>query len=251
MVRAGQGVRIRVEGLEFSYPGRPVLRGITAEIPAGSLTAVLGPNGSGKTTLLRLMAGVLKARRGVVYLDGKAAAERELRRVLGYVPQRAAPFGRLRAIDLVVSSRRPLMGLYPSKADYQKAEEALKLVGALHLRDRFLEELSGGELQLVLIARALAVEPRVLLLDEPLNNLDVKNQIKVMDLLKEISRRATVVAVLHDLNMAYRYADYAVFMKNGEIYAIGPAEEVFAEEVIEKVYEVRPKILREHRAILF
>ena len=246
-------VRVRVEGVEFSYPGRPVLKGITVDIPPNAVTAILGPNGSGKTTLLRVIAGVLKAKRGVVYVDGKSTRElgKDLYKQLGYVPQRISPAGRLRAIDLVVSSRRPHIVLYPSARDYEKAEEALKLVGASHLRDRFLEELSGGELQLVLIARALAVEPKVLLLDEPLNNLDVRNQLRVMALLRDLSKTRTVIAVLHDLSIAYRYADYAVFMRDGEIYAAGPVEEVFSEDVVEAVYGVRPLILRGHKAVVF
>ncbi|MEM3963209.1 MAG: ABC transporter ATP-binding protein [Nitrososphaerota archaeon] len=246
-------VRVRVEGVEFSYPGRPVLKGITVDIPPNAVTAILGPNGSGKTTLLRVIAGVLRAKRGVVYVNGRSTRElgKELYKQLGYVPQRISPTGRLRAIDLVVSSRKPHMMLYPSARDYEKAEEALKLVGASHLRDRFLEELSGGELQLVLIARALAVEPRVLLLDEPLNNLDVRNQLRIMSILKDLSKTATVIAVLHDLNIAYKYADYAIFMKDGEIHAAGPVEGTFSEDVLEAVYGVRPLILREHKGVLF
>jgi iron complex transport system ATP-binding protein len=143
------------------------------------------------------------------------------------------------------------MGFLPSAEDYKAVEEALRTVGAWHLKDRVLEELSGGELQLVLIAKALALKPKVLLLDEPLNNLDVKNQLAILRLLRRLSAKASVVAVLHDINMAYRYADYVIFMKKGVIHVAGPTKEVFTEEVIEKIYDVPAKILREHRIVIF
>lgn len=121
--------------------------------------------------------------------------------------------------------------------------EALKKRG--HLRDRFLEELSGGEFRLILLARAPAVEPRVLLLDEPFNNLNLRHQLEVASLLRKLSSDVTVMAVLHDLNMALRYADYAIFMSRGEVYAAGPTKAVFREDVIYDVYGVKTKILWE------
>ncbi|ABL87396.1 ABC transporter related protein [Pyrobaculum islandicum DSM 4184] len=243
-------VSIRIEGVEFSYPSRPALRGVTVEIPPRSFTAVLGPNGAGKSTLMKIMASVLKPRRGAVYFDGRIPRREELYKMVGYVPQRATPGGRLRVIDLVVSSRKPYFRFFPTARDYKAAEEALKRVGVSHLRDRFLEELSGGEFQLVLLARALAVEPRVLLLDEPFNNLDLRHQLEVASLLRKLSSDVTVVAVLHDLNMALRYADYAIFMSRGEVYAAGPTKAVFREDVIYDVYGVKTKILWEIPAVI-
>jgi iron complex transport system ATP-binding protein len=246
-------VNIKVEGVTFSYSSTPALRGVTVEIPPRTFTAVLGPNGSGKTTLLRVMAKILKPHGGAVYVEGREVRKwgNNLYKVLGYVPQRVAPIGRIRVYDFVLSGRKPHMGFLPSAEDYKAVEEALRTVGAWHLKDRVLEELSGGELQLVLIAKALALKPKVLLLDEPLNNLDVKNQLAILRLMRRLSAEASVVAVLHDINMAYRYADYVIFMKKGVIHVAGPTEEVFTEEVIEKIYDVPVKILREHRIVIF
>jgi iron complex transport system ATP-binding protein len=246
-------VNIKVEGVTFSYSSTPALRGVTVEIPPRTFTAVLGPNGSGKTTLLRVMAKILKPHGGAVYVEGREVRKwgNNLYKVLGYVPQRVAPIGRIRVYDFVLSGRKPHMGFFPSAEDYKAVEEALRTVGAWHLKDRVLEELSGGELQLVLIAKALALKPKALLLDEPLNNLDVKNQLAILRLMRRLSAEASVVAVLHDINVAYRYADYVIFMKKGVIHVAGPTEEVFTEEVIEKIYDVPVKILREHRTVIF
>jgi len=246
-------VNIKVEGVTFSYSSTPALRGVTVEIPPRTFTAVLGPNGSGKTTLLRVMAKILRPHGGAVYVEGKEVRKwgNNLYKVLGYVPQRVAPTGRIRVYDFVLSGRKPHMDFLPSAEDYKAVEEALRTVGAWHLKDRVLEELSSGELQLVLIAKALALKPKALLLDEPLNNLDVKNQLAILRLMRRLSAEATVVAVLHDINMAYRYADYAIFMKKGVIHVAGPTEEVFTEEVIEKIYDVPVKLLREHRIVIF
>ena len=246
-------VNIKVEGVTFSYSSTPALRGVTVEIPPRTFTAVLGPNGSGKTTLLRVMAKILKPHGGAVYVEGREVRKwgNNLYKVLGYVPQRVAPIGRIRVYDFVLSGRKPHMGFFPSAEDYKAVEETLRTVGAWHLKDRVLEELSGGELQLVLIAKALALKPKALLLDEPLNNLDVKNQLAILRLMRRLSAEASVVAVLHDINVAYRYADYVIFMKKGVIHVAGPTEEVFTEEVIEKIYDVPVKILREHRTVIF
>jgi ABC-type cobalamin/Fe3+-siderophores transport systems, ATPase components len=134
-------VNIKVEGVTFSYSSTPALRGVTVEIPPRTFTAALGPNGSGKTTLLRVMAKILKPHGGAVYVEGREVRKwgNNLYKVLGYVPQRVAPTGRIRVYDFVLSGRKPHMGFLPSTEDYKAVEEALRTVGAWHLKDRVLE----------------------------------------------------------------------------------------------------------------
>lgn len=244
-------MKIKILDVEFSYRSRKALRGVTLEIPERSFTVLLGPNGAGKTTLLRVVANLLKPKRGVVYIDGRALGEvKDLHNKFGYVPQRVAPGGRIPVFEFLLSSLRPF-AVYHSREDVERVLRVVEMLGLGGLVERPLEELSGGELQLVLIARAVVSGPEVVLLDEPLSNLDVRNQIRVMDFLRRLSKEATVVASLHDLNMAYRYGDYAVFLKDGVVYAAGRVAEVFREDVIDQVFGTKSVVLPEYRAVVF
>jgi len=248
-------VLLRVDGVEFSYRSVEALRGVRFEVERGEVISVVGPNGSGKTTLLRVIDGILKPRRGSVYIDGRSVhgmGRRELAKVFGYVPQRLEGVHPITVLDFVVSGRRGYMLFAPTKHDFDKALEALREVGAEDRAYRRLTELSGGELQLVLIARALAAEPRVLLLDEPTANLDLRHQVEVLELLRGVAKNkgVAVVMALHDLTQAYRYSDKVVMMRRGEVYAAGKPEEVITEENVYSVYGVRVRIYREEGAVI-
>ncbi|ACS33321.1 ABC transporter ATP-binding protein [Thermococcus gammatolerans] len=233
---------IETRNLRFSYGEREVLRGISLEVGEGEFVAILGPNGAGKSTLLKCLAGILRCE-GVFLKDRSVRdySPKELSRVLAYVPQRVEP-GFLTVFDTVLLGRRPYMGLTPSEKDLEVVEEALKRLGIEELALKRTNEISGGELQKVSIARALAQEPEILLMDEPTNNLDLKSQLEVMRLARELAKGGkTVIMVMHDVNLALRFARRFVFMKDGRKIADGGLE-VLSEKLFEEVYGVRVEI---------
>ncbi len=242
-------VKISIKGLTFSYRSAPTLKGVTLEVHEGEVLSLVGPNGAGKTTLLKCINGILKPRIGVIMLDERNLNEydgRELGKKLGYVPQVEYSHFPLTVFDAVLMGRRPYLRWWrPSKKDLEKVVEALKLVGIEHIAMRYVNELSGGQRQAVLIARALAQDPEVLLLDEPTSNLDVKHQIMIMELIRKLTRdrRVTVIMAIHDLNLAARYSDKMVMLKDGTIYAQGNPHEVLTPENVLAVYGVKASIL--------
>jgi len=233
---------IETKNLRFSYNGMEVLKGIDFKGEKGEFIAVLGPNGAGKTTFLRCLAGILDCRG--VFVRGKPLNEyspKELARILAYVPQRVEP-SFLTVFDTVLLGRRPYMGLTPSRSDLKSVEEALKKLGIEHLSLKRTKEISGGELQKVSIARALAQEPQILLMDEPTNNLDLRSQLEVMRLARELANEGkTVVTVMHDVNLALRFAKRFIFMKDGKKIADGGLK-VLNERLFEEVYGVKVEI---------
>ncbi len=233
---------IEAKNLHFSYGEHEVLKGIDLEVSEGEFVAILGPNGAGKSTFLRCIAGILKCEG--VFLKDKPLLDyspRELSRTLAYVPQRIEP-GFLTVFDTVLLGRRPYMGLTPSRRDLKAVEGALKTLGIEDLALKRTNEISGGELQKVSVARALAQEPEILLMDEPTNNLDLKSQLKVMRLARELVRGGkTVVTVMHDVNLALRFAQRFVFMRDGRKIADGGLE-VLSEGLFKEVYDVRVEV---------
>ena len=235
---------LKTDNLNFFYRKRQVLRDIGFEISSGCLTAVMGANGSGKTTLLKTINRLLNPASGTVLINGCPAAKMsggEIARNIGYVPQRqdAACCTVFEAVLLGRKSRRENA---PVREDLHKVENILRMVRLDHLAMRPASEISGGELQKVIIARALAQEPALLLLDEPINHLDPVNQIEVMSLLHAVTKELDIASLLvtHDLNSALRFADRFILLKSGEILAHGdqtiitPAsiKEVFGMDVV-------------------
>lgn len=243
---------IKIENLSFSYNSKRILDNLSLSIPSGEMIFLLGPNGSGKTTLLKCIAGILKPE-GVVLIEKKDISKipkSELAKMLGYVPQRG-DVNHLTVFDVILLGRKPHMGWEPSEEDYRAVEEVIETFQLRHLATRKLTELSGGELQLVLIARALAQNPKYILLDEPTNNLDVKNQIKVMKVLKKAvkERRISAIVTTHELNLASIFADRIVMLKNGRIFASG-GKEVLTRENIREVYGIDVDVLRHKGKVL-
>ncbi len=247
-------VDIRVKGVSVLYRSFRALEGVSLEVGAGEILSLVGPNGAGKTTLLKVIDGVLRPHRGVVFLDGRAVGEmprREVARRMGMVPQKTLPTGMLTVFDFVLTGRRPYMKWAPSREDEKKAYESLRKVGALRLAGRTLEELSGGELQRVYLARALAGDPEILLLDEPTANLDPKHQLETLELLEELrSHGLCLVLATHDLTHAYRVSDKVLMLKGGRVFALGSPEEVLTPGNLLKVYGVRMLVLPTHRIIV-
>lgn len=246
---------IRIQGVEVRYNSIKALDNVSMDVSEGEVVAVLGPNGSGKTTLLKVIDGILKPVKGSVYIDSKSVlrmSRRDVAKLVGFVPQRVNVMHGVKVIDFVVTGRKPHVDFAPTARDIGIALKYLKYVDAEHLAERDITELSGGEFQRILIARALAAEPRILLLDEPTANLDMKYQLAILDIIARLSKekRLTVVMTLHDLTQAYRYAEKAVFLNNSRVYAMGRVEEVMSEEVIEAVYGVKVKVIPSLRAVI-
>jgi len=236
---------IEVESLCFSYNSKRILDDLSLSIPRSEMMFLLGPNGSGKTTLLKCIAGILKPE-GVVLIEKKDLSKipkSELAKVLGYVPQRG-DVSHLTVFDVILLGRRPHMGWEPKEEDYRVVEEVVRTFQLSNLAMRRLTELSGGELQLVFIARAFAQNPRYILLDEPTNNLDVRNQITVMKVLRRAVKEKGISAVVttHELNLAAIFADRIVMLKNGRIFASG-GKEVLTQENIREVYGIDVEII--------
>ena len=235
--------RLRTEAVSLGYGERTVVRGVDLEVPDGRITVVVGPNACGKSTLLRGMARLVRARSGAVLLDGEVIHRRptrEVARVLGLLPQDpVAPDG-VTVADLVARGRQPHRGVFSrwSATDRAAVEEAMVLTGTADLAERAVDELSGGQRQRVWIAMALAQGTDLLLLDEPTTYLDVTHQVEMLDLVCELNARAgtTVVMVLHDLNLAARYADRLVAMKDGVVVAEGTPHEVVTAETVRAVF---------------
>ncbi len=241
--------RLTVEGLAAAYDGRPVLADLDLQVPDGRLTVIVGPNACGKSTLLRCLGRMLKPAGGAVLLDGTAAAEwpaKAYARVLGMLPQSPrAPDG-MTVEDLVARGRYPHQGLLRqwSEADETAVAAALAAADVADLADRGIDELSGGQRQRVWLAMALAQETPLLLLDEPTTYLDLSHQLEVLDLTRRLVEGGrTVVAVLHDLHLAFRYAEHLIVMSQGRIVAIGAPGEVVTPELIEQVYDLPCRIL--------
>lgn len=246
---------LKVGNVEFSYGSFKALKGVTFEAREGEVVSVVGPNGSGKTTLLKTLDGIFKPLSGSVYVDGKSLGSmgrKDIAKLFGYVPQRLEHLYPFTVFDFVLSGRKPYIAFMPGGKDHRKVFEVLKLVNLEEKAFKKITELSGGELQRALIARALVVEPRILLLDEPTASLDLYYQLEVAELIKQLARdrRLVVVMALHDLSLAYRYSDKVVVMKDGKVYAMGSPEEALTEEVIYAVYGVRVRILKDEKAVV-
>jgi iron complex transport system ATP-binding protein len=243
---------ISLSDLSFSYNGakRVVLQGLSLEIPAGAITAILGPNGSGKTTLLRLLLGVLRPQQGRILIAGKpqgSYSRRELGQLVGLVPQdEHIPFD-FSILEYVLLGRAPYLGplAMPSEADQQIALAALQTAGLDHLRGRPLPNLSGGERQLTVVARALAQEPRILLMDEPTAHLDLGNKGRLLGIMRNLaSAGVTLVMTTHDPNAAAAVASHVVLMRQGQILAAGPVEAMLAADRLSTTYGVPVKVFR-------
>jgi len=231
---------IQVEGLSFEYDGHRVLQGLVLDLPQECFTVLLGRNGSGKSTLLKILAGQLDYRQGSVAILGqelRALPLHQRARLVGYLPQHHRPVFPFSVLDVVLTGRASHVRLLPSRADEGKAVRALERVGILHLQHRPFTELSGGEQQLVRIARLLAQESQLLLLDEPASHLDFVNQARLLALVRElVAEGLSALAVLHDPNNAFLYGDHFVLLQDGHIAPLEPGQQPWDQEVMEQLY---------------
>lgn len=242
--------RLQAQQVALGYDGRQIVHDLSLSIPDGSFTAVVGANGCGKSTLLRGLARLLKPQTGAIVLDGKAIHEfstKEVARRLGLLPQSQAAPDAISVRDLVARGRYPHQTLLRqwTPADQAAVDSALDLTGTTQLAGRSFDELSGGQRQRVWLALALAQQTDLLLLDEPTTYLDIAHQIDVLDLCDRLRRErgATLVAVLHDLNLAARYATHLVAMKDGMIAAEGAPSQIITPSLIQHVFGLACQII--------
>ncbi|WP_170180263.1 ABC transporter ATP-binding protein [Desulfoglaeba alkanexedens] len=240
-------MEVRVADLSFAYGRREVLNGFACHLQPGKLTAILGVNGAGKSTLLKIIARLERPRAGTVMLaadDLAGLSPRRLARRLGYVAQHHV-VPRLTVFEYLLIGRTPYRRQRYHAADEEIVAAVLADMGLTAFADRWLGELSGGELQQVVIARALVQRPRVLLLDEPTGNLDLKNQVAVLAAVRERARRdaLTVAFSIHDVNLAVRFADRFLLLRDGRVLAAGGSE-VLAPETLSRVYDVPLTVYR-------
>jgi iron complex transport system ATP-binding protein len=235
---------VKIEDLSCGYGKEIVLKEISFEVKAGQFVGLIGPNGSGKTTMIRAISGLLPPQKGVILLNGNAVSRkrpRELAAKMAVVTQSQEATPPFSVEEFVLLGRVPHWSrfqLLETKTDVEIAERAMALTGISHLRGRGMGKLSGGERQLASLARALAQGPDLLLLDEPTAHLDIGHQVQIMRLLKKLNREAlTIVAVLHDLNLASLYCQRLILLNKGRVRRAGPPKEVLTEEIINEVYE--------------
>jgi iron complex transport system ATP-binding protein len=231
--------------VKFGYEeGITVLDSLSLKVEPAKITAILGPNGAGKSTLLNTILGYLKPQTGEVLLDGQNIADyskKKLSQIVGLVPQAEHfPFN-FTAFEYILLGRTPYMGIFsmPKEEDYKTAEDIITLLKIKHIKDRQVEELSGGEQQLVLLARALAQEPKILLLDEPTTHLDLGNTVVILKALKNLaSKNVTVVFTTHDPQAAVFCADQLVLMKKGNVLSSGSLKEIMTSDSLTHLYGV-------------
>ncbi|GAA3970264.1 ABC transporter ATP-binding protein [Actinomadura viridis] len=233
---------MRATDLTLAYDQRVVAERLGVEIPDGSFTVIVGPNACGKSTLLRALARLLRPKEGTVYLDGEPITSRpgkEVARRLGLLPQSPITPDGITVADLVARGRYPYQGLLRqwSREDERAVREAMDAVGVGDLAGRVVGELSGGQRQRVWLALVLAQQTPIMLLDEPTTYLDIAHQIEVLDLCSRLHEEGrTLVAVLHDLNHACRYATHLIAMRGGEVIAQGRPAEVVTADLVERVF---------------
>lgn len=233
---------LEINGLDFGYrTNRKILNQIKLDVNNGEFVAILGNNGAGKSTMLKCINKIIAPQNGSVLINETDILKMnrlEIAKNTAYVAQKSEG-SRITAYDAILLGRKPYIKLAPKKEDYDLVEEIIETMGLQDFSLRYIDELSGGELQKVMIARALAQEPKVLLLDEPTSCLDLKNQLEVLKLISNITRQnnIAVVIVIHDLNLALRYCDRFLFLKDSQVFCYGGMD-VMTPETIGAVYQV-------------
>jgi len=242
-------MKISANTLHFKYNNTKIIDGITFKLEEGKFYGIIGPNGAGKTTLLKLMSKILKPAKGEIFIGEKNIVElsyAEIAKVIAYIPQNSS-FQPFSVFEYVMLGRIPYLKRLQKECpkDREIVENALKFTDILKFKDKSITEISGGEKQRTVIAKALAQEPKILFADEPTSQLDIKYQIETLKIFKQLTKQGMmVVCALHDLNLAAMFCDALMLMHNGKIFATGNPEDVLTEENIKNVYGIDVEVKR-------
>ena len=242
-------VTIKADGLSIYYGNRCVLSNVSFVAKPGEVTVVIGPNGAGKTTLLKTLAGIIPPNSGDVFFNNNRLSRmrREyISKFVSYLPQENVVPGILTVFEVVLLGRVPHLTWKLSEEDIRITTKTMEELGIKVHAKKYANQLSGGERQVVLVAQALVREPEVLLLDEPVSNLDIRNKLEILDLIKNITeeKKVTTLIVLHDLNLAAKYADELIVLSGGKVYAKGNPHKVLNESIIQSVYGIEAEIVK-------
>lgn len=242
---------IDVQNLSFRYNSKAVLNNVNFGLERDQIVGILGPNGAGKSTIIKILGGILEYE-GSIKLMGielKKFKRRELARIIAVVPQNFEPGFDFKVSDLVMMGRTPYLKMFESmsREDFNIVEDTMKLTDIFHIKDKSIREISGGERQRVIIAMAIAQDPKILLLDEPNANLDLKYQISIFELLRNLVRtkHISILVAMHDVNLAVKYCNKIMLLNKGEIVQFDAPEKVITEENIRKVYEIDSSIIKD------
>lgn len=243
-------LNLSINEIKLSYDSVPVLQGISMNFCEPEVVGIIGPNGAGKSTLLRCINHIITPKSGTISLNGKKTYDMnaaEIAQNFGYVPQDLPTSFQATVFDMVLMGRRPYSSWKAGKDDLKISEEAIRMLDLEQISLRYHSELSGGQQQRVLIARALAQQSQVLLLDEPTSKLDIRHQLEVMNIVRNLvdEKNLLSVLVIHDLNLASRYADRLIMLKEGQIFAAGDPLSVLTPENIRSVYGVEATVVIE------
>jgi iron complex transport system ATP-binding protein len=247
-------MKLSINNITFSYNGWPVLQDVTEEIAPGEFVAIVGPNGSGKSTLLRCIDGILGPQKGSIRIEEKDTfhMSRPARaKTFGYVPQEANHTPPATVFDTVLMGRKPYIGWRIRERDKNITSRILRQLHLSEIAMKDINKLSGGQKQRVFIARALAQQPNILLLDEPTANLDLRHQLEVLQLLQSVSHQnITTLVAIHDLNLAAQYCSRFIMLREGKIFASG-GKEILNKENIEQLYDIKISIFEDKGRIFF
>ncbi|SCK03881.1 Probable siderophore transport system ATP-binding protein YusV [uncultured Clostridium sp.] len=234
---------IHIDNIKFSYDEKEILKGITLNFNKGKFYSIIGPNGCGKTTLIKNISSLLSPNKNTVFIDNKdliSMQPKEIAKILASVPQNIHINYEFKVYDIVMMGRVPHKGRFEgyNSEDKDRVKKAMKKADIWKFRDKLVTELSGGELQRVIAARALAQDTDIILLDEPTSHLDLQYQIEFLKIFKDICNDKVIIAVLHDLNLVSLFSDEIIMLKDGEVIDIGEADKVMTKENIKKVYNI-------------
>lgn len=242
---------LEAKNLKFRYGKKSVLDGVSFNVKKGEFISIIGPNGSGKSTLLKTLNNIYNPWKGKILIDGKNIKnfrQKKIAKIMALVLQDSNIDYEFTVEEIILMGRHPHKGRFEKEDgdDYKIIEESLEMTNTTYLRNRIITEISGGERQRVMIAKALAQKPKIILLDEPTSNLDINHQIEILKLLKDMNKQngTTIILVIHDINLAIRYSDKVIMLNEGKILDMGKPEEVITRENIEKVYNMKVNIDR-------